>query len=391
MGGKPVGIGPFTGGLNLRESPRQINDQQLASCINFDIGRAGELSVRPGLKAFRVNGTINLGLPAATYLVGSARLSTTGASRLFGVQNGTRNLYYTDSTTSASVPWASAFAGGSPGTFSRTIQYLNRAIFIPKGTTSGGSSAGVSIDLTSLVASDQGTNLPKGSGAVIFKDRLFVFGPVDSDNTGTQRVYYSRSTVFSSGTPTQVEFPALNYFDISQGDGENVTAAVGAQDTLIFFKQHSVWALQYDTDPGLGTLRKVNSEIGATGPDAVIAFQNEIYIIDERTIWKMQNFLFDDIGKNLDLGTIRTSVDFRSLADDTDVFGNRIVFSVATGVSGLAFRYFVYNTEIGAWSEYTFAEIPVKFYSITDLANSETHVAHNADGTRFYYFQSTLR
>lgn len=379
MAGNPVAIGPFLGGLNLREDARQIADNQLAKCLNFDIGRAGELVVRPGLKAFRINGTINLGLPAATYLIGSARLSTTGASRLFGVQSGTRNVYYTDSTSSNSVSWTNTFAGGSPGTFSRTVQYTNKVWFIPKGTTSGGASTAISHDLTAGTTATV-AGIPKGSGAVVFKDRLFVFGPLDSDNKGTQRVYYSAATDFTS-------FPVNNFFDISPGDGENVTAAVGAQDTLIFFKQHSVWALQYDTDPGLGTLRKVNSEIGATGPDAVINFQNEIYIIDERTIWKMQNFLFDDVGKSLNLGTIRTSVDFRSLADDTDVFGNRIVFSVATGVSGLAFRYFVYNTEIGCFAEYTFDEIPVKFLTITDLNNSETHVAHNADGSRFYYFQ----
>lgn len=379
MAGNPVAIGPFLGGLNLREDARQIADNQLAACINFDIGRAGELTVRPGLKAFRINGTINLGLPAATYIIGGARLSTTGASRLFGVQSATRNVYYTDATSSNAVSWTSTFAGGSTGTFSRTVQYTNKVWFIPKGVGAGGSSTAISHDL-STGASTAVTGIPKGSGAIVFKDRLFIFGPLDTANGGTQRVYYSAATDFTS-------FPVNNFFDIAPGDGENVTAAAGSSDTLIFFKQHSVWALQYDTDPGLGTLRKVNSEIGATGPDSVINFQNEIYIIDERTIWKMQNFLFDDIGKNLNLGTIRTSVDFRSLADDTDVFGNRIVFTVATGVSGLAFRYFAYNTEIGTFSEYRFDEIPVKFFTITDLSNSETHVAHNADGSRFYYFQ----
>lgn len=379
MSGNPVAIGPFLGGLNLREDARQIADNQLASCINFDIGRAGELTARPGLKAFRINGTTNLGLPAATFIIGAARLSTTGASRLFGVESGTRNVYYTDSTFSALVNWISTFAGGAPGTFSRAVQYTNKVWFIPKGTTVGGASTAINHDL-STNASAAVAGIPKGSGAIVFKDRLFVFGPLDSANTGTQRVYYSAATDFTS-------FPVNNFFDIAPGDGENVTAAVGSQDTLIFFKQHSVWALQYDTDPGLGALRKVNSEIGATGPDAVVNFQNEIYIIDERTIWRMQNFLFDDVGKSLNLGTIRTSVDFRSLADDCDVFGNRIVFTVATGVSGLAFRYFVYNTEIGAFAEYVFDEIPVKFFTITDLSKSEAHVAHNANGSRFYYFQ----
>src|SRR5690349_9495025 len=50
MGGQQIQLGPFTGGLNLATLPRLIKDDELASCVNFDIGDNGDLLLRPGIR-----------------------------------------------------------------------------------------------------------------------------------------------------------------------------------------------------------------------------------------------------------------------------------------------------------------------------------------------------
>ena len=62
--GKPVPLGPFSGGLNTLEDPRLIGDDQLAQCINMDVGRSGELISRTGLQRIRanINGVNNISL-----------------------------------------------------------------------------------------------------------------------------------------------------------------------------------------------------------------------------------------------------------------------------------------------------------------------------------------
>lgn len=339
-------LGPFTGGLNQLEDPRLIADSQLAICRNMDIGRAGELTIRNGLKLIQARATQSI-------LLGTALLSN-NTSRAF-IRDPTdvtvNTLYYKDgaSITDGTVAWTS-LATAAAGSTEKVVQYNNSAWFIPKGSGVSGVRQTLDTNTVSTVAA-----MPRGSGAVIFKDRLFIFGPVDTTNTVTQRVFYSAATDFTS-------WPAANFFDINPGDGEGVTAAIAASDTLIFFKRHSTWALFFDTDPGLGVLRKVNSEIGATGPDSVVSYENVLYLTDERTVYRVQSLLFTDIGKNLNLKTERTTITFTPTTQDFVVtLGTRILFCV---YNGSTYEYYVYNVEIDAWTEYTFTEQPSKFHSI---------------------------
>ena len=372
-----VPIGPFAGGLNQLEDPRLIDDGQLAICQNMDIGRAGELTVRPGLRLIGSN-------TANVRLVGTALLGT-NTTRAFYRAPVTQTLAYADGASIlASATWSSV-GSTVAGATEKVVQYNNSgavptAWFIPKDVQPGGSTAaqGVSFNLNTNTAATVAA-MPRGSGAVIFKDRLFIFGPVDANNTASQRVYYSAATDFTS-------FPAANFFDINPGDGEGVTAAFVSQDSIVFFKRHSTYVLFYDTDPGLGTLRRVNSAIGATGPDAVQQYENALYVVDERTIYRIQNLLFVDIGKNLNLRSRRTTVTFGGAFQDfVYIFGSKIMFVVYTG-RAVPYEYYVYNTEIEAWTQYTFVQQPERFYRTISSTNFEDAIASKSSSQNLYVF-----
>ena len=366
-------IGPFTGGLNQLEDSRLIGDDQLAICQNFDIGRAGELFVRPGLRRPVVfaNNQRLLG----TVLLGN------NTSRAFTRDvNFTGALYFTDgiNITTASN-WSLISSGYVIGLAEKIVQYNNSAWFIPKDVQFGTSTAAQGYRFT--LDTNTGSTIaamPRGTSAVVFKDRLFIFGPIDINNTASQRVYYSAATDFTS-------FPASNFFDINSGDGEGVTAAAVIADTLVFFKRHSTYALFFDSDPGLGTLRKVNAQIGATGPESVVGFENALYIIDERTVYKIQNLLFTDIGRNLNLKNKRTTVVFGGTANRDSVtnFGPRLIFVVFTGAA-TPYSYYVYNTEIEAWSEYTFSEQPERFYKVVNSTSFEDQIGGKSSSPNLY-------
>lgn len=357
-------IGPFTGGLNKLEDPRLISDSQLAVCINMDVGRAGELTVRNGLKRIQAHGAAN------SVLLGTALLSN-NSSRAFIRTPADNFLYYKDGAniTNSAVAYTGV-PGVTAGATEKVVQYNNSAWFIPKGSGVSGVRQTLDTNTVSTIAA-----MPRGSGAVVFKDRLFIFGPVDANNTVTQRVFYSAATDFTS-------WPAANFFDINPGDGEGVTAAIASSDTLIFFKRHSTWALFFDTDPGLGVLRKVNSEIGATGPDSVVSYENVLYLADERTVYRVQNLLFTDIGKNIDLKQERTVITFTPSTQDFVVtLGTRILFCV---YDGSFYQYYVYNVEIDAWTQYVFYEQPNKFHSIIAATGFRDFIASKNASPNIY-------
>ena len=311
----PFSLGPFSGGLNQLEDPRIIGDDQLAVCQNMDIGRSGELVIRNGLREASSSAQV-------IKFIGTSTKSD-NTSRLYQFAAGNGGVYYNDAPLSAAAYTLTLTQAGQT---EKVVQYNNNVYVIPKGVQFGTATPGVGFlqNLTSNITASV-PSMPRGTGGIIFKDRLFIFGPVDRANTATQRIYYSAAT-----DPTN--WPAANFFDVNPGDGEGITAMISIQDTLIIFKRHSTYALFYDTDPGLGVLRRVNTQIGATGPDAVAQFENGIFIVDEKTVYRIQNLLFTDIGNNLNLRVRRTTQTFAyDTLDQVFVFGNRIMFIVYTG------------------------------------------------------------
>lgn len=339
MGGQTVDLGPWPGGLNLVEDSRVVNDQQLVVCQNFNIGRAGELSVRTGMK----NSTSMVGVSRT---LGSVTLPT-GYTRFFVRRTDVspNTVYYTDDgttytlvgTTVANQVSAVVQHVGVINTPDMSIPY---AWFVPRGSSATGYR--MRLDTNALDTTNYST--PPGSGALIFKERMFIWGPTTEGGAGTYRIYYSAVGDFTN-------WPANNSFDVGPGDGDFVQALAVQGDSLIIFKTRSTWAMYFDLDPFNGSLRRVNSEIGATGAYSVGTYQNEIYVISRNSIYRMVNLLFEDIGKNLNLISIRGGVNFNTLSDMFSPVTGQLLFRVAIGTG---YRYFVYNYDAQSWSEYTF-------------------------------------
>lgn len=380
MGGSPVAIGPFQGGLNISEDPRLISDNQLAECINFDIGRAGELSTRPGLKLVRGPANPVAGVSDFIRIVGTATLPN-GLSRLFvRVYGGfTNTLFYSDSPKPG--PWVqvASTAAVQTGVVVTYVDAVNTTVpyayFVPRGAGAIGLRQNLATNAENTIA-----GMPRGSGAVQFKGRLFIYGALTENGVGTYRIYYSAAGDFSS-------WPVNNFFDVGAGDGEPVTSMLVQGDSLIIFKSNSTWVLYFDTDPFKGTLRKANSEVGATSPNSVVSFQNEAYVISRRSIYRLINLLYEDIGEPLNLSTIRTYVDFNLFFDSASVINNKIVCTIATGGGIIPFKYFVYHTDVNSWSEYRFSEYPERFHNFIDTETFEHQYANTKNSPNIYEYK----
>lgn len=356
MSGTPVAIGPFTGGLNLNEDPLYIADNELAECINFDIGRAGELTTRPGFKAIHtaINPMTNKA-DKPVYIAGV--VSTKGVfDRLYVKQErtgpvtspGWYSIWFSDTPESLTKPWN--FVTDLNGDVKTVLHSLNPNLeggafdqfytwFIPYGTASTGAAHNTNTNTVVAVS-----GMPRGSTAVIFKNRMFISGNT-ADRDSVRRVYYSAVGNYST-------WPANNFFDVDAGEGGTVTALAIQGDSLIIFKQTSTWVLYYESDPFLGTLRKINNEIGATGQDSIVFYKNELYVISKRNVHRLVSLLYEDIGHNVALHKIRTAyidTDFIAILSDKIFCGIRINNGATS-----PYKYYVYHTLTNTWSEYRF-------------------------------------
>lgn len=383
MGGTTVPIGPFPGGLNENEDPRLIADTELAECINFDIGRAGELTVRAGLKAVRTSANPVAGSTDFIKIINPITLPT-GFSRLYVRRFGgaTSPIYYQDNPESPSASWTTLgnTSAGSVAVIVQGVDVVNTTVpyawFVPRDA--GTTGLRQNLNTGAVEAVGVAGTVPKGSGAVVFKGRLFIFGAVTEGGTGTYRVYYSSAGDFAT-------WPANNFFDVGPGDGDFVSALAVSGDTLIIFKRNSTWALFFDTDPFLGTLRRINNEIGCTGAYAVVPYQNELYVISRRSIYRLINLLYEDVGRNLGLQKTRKYIDFNAYNDSISVVGNRIICCLSNGTGIIPYNYYVYHSDTGAWSEYRYDEYPERFVTTLDTTYVEHQFATKHNSPNLYH------
>lgn len=359
MAGSPIPVGPFPGGLNISRPARLIKDNELASCVNFDIGDQGELFLRPGVRAFAGAG----GVAGSGEILTVAKISNTVNEIYHQLQEiaGTYTVY---SSPSIHAPvWTSRIAYTGTDKAGDALQY-NDKLWIP-GV--GPTAVGKQITLATHAVADV-PGMPKGVKSFMYKDRMFVF------NTNDYTVYYSANTDPSS-------WPALNYFKINTGDGEPIISAIVSGESVIFFKQNSAWILYYDSDPGLGTIRKLNTDIGVTSEESAAISKNDVYTIGNRGIYRLTNNFFEDISKNLDIFKFRSAATTDLTKDYISFLGDRLLVRVNTATG---YRYFVFFLETLAWTEYTFPTNLGPFKRFQDADSVEHYIAANEQGTTLY-------
>lgn len=379
--GNPTAIGPFGGGLNTLEDPRIIGNDQLASCTNMDIGRSGELIMRTGLQRIRNNVA-----PVSDNisLIGVAT-GPTGTNYAFVKDTTSNTIYYTSGDVGAGITGSTTTWTQLSTQFyygNKLVQYNDMVIFIPQGITTGIYCTLTPTGLTSVITT---TGIPQGNNGIIFKDRLFVFG-ITSNVPGSAQ---PTPTVSYSASTNALSFPVANFFKLNPGDGEGVNASIILGDALVLFKTRSTYALYFDTDPGLGTIRRISDEIGTSSALSVVRYENVAYLIARRTVYRIQNLLFLDIGRNLNLMAKRNTTPVQTDNTKQDVifaFNTKLFLIVYTSTGYL---YYIYNVEVDAWAQYTFDEQPNRFNAINDTLNGnslQTWLATKNNSSNLYLF-----
>ena len=361
MGGEVLPVGPFSGGLNIAQDARLISDNELSTCKNFDIGVNGELVLRRGGRTI-AGPAWDVGSSA---VLAVARIAS-GNDEVYasGIVGG---VYSLQRNSNLHAPaWAAVrtyAANVRPGD---GVQYNNK-LWIP--TTGSGTADGISVDIASKAVTTVPT-MPKGTKSFIYKNRMFVF------DEGAYRVYYSAS-LFPDN------WPAANFFDINPGDGEPIVAAIVSGESVIFFKQNSTWILYYDTDPGLGSIRQLNTDVGVTTKNSVAVVANDVYVLSNRGVQRLTNSFYEDISKNLDLFNLRTALTIDTSNDYIRPFGGKLLARLKTPTG---FRYFVYGLETNVWTEYVFTPTVGVFERVEDADHNEHYLAASPTSTNFYVY-----
>lgn len=331
MPGTKLVIGPWPLGLNQQDDQELLNDKSLASVVNFDVDVDGSLQGRRACRKASIPPETRVGAKGYTAL-GSVALVDDKFAIFEQVEaEGVPSRFiYTKNPKEAWTLAAFQGAGGN-GRYSSVTQYNNFIYFVPFEATIVATGFRVPT-LTSAATTVPA--MPAGFQSFIVKDRLFI--------VGSTRVYYSKAT-----DPTIWAAPDGGFFDVSPGDGQVISKAIFLNNTIYFFKRTGTWAFTYTDNPSLdGTLRQISYDMGAY--DAVV-YNNEIYLIDGRSVHHFINGYFQDMGKLLNF--VETDNLESSLAFTPNL--NVIDRTLIVGPTGTG-RYYAMNFDNNAWCEYTF-------------------------------------
>jgi len=122
--------------------------------------------------------------------------------------------------------------------------------------------------------SDLGGSPPNGDIVALYKDRIYVAG-----------ISPNYSTVMFSKVKEHEQWLADNNFDVNANDGDKIMAMEPLFDSLLLFKEYSIWELQVDKYNNPATLRYITLNLGTTSRESVKTINGLVYFFNRKGVW----------------------------------------------------------------------------------------------------------
>lgn len=253
-------IDDFSGGQNSYDLPSVIHPSQSVSCLNVELSRKGQLSMRKGVTLFAQD-------LSDTAWTGIGRFTLPNNDYLVAASGGS----VIRSTSAAS--WVEVNAGSSLsiGYNTEFIQCDNFLAIL------NGVDYPAWYDGTTFYQGAEGTSSPPVvKYGAWFKNYLFVA------NGSTEKDW-----VWFSNNLEPTIFTATDVFKVNSGDGQEVIALKPFKNNeLIIYKERSVWVLDLTGSTPLTnwTLQPILKDIGLAAPRTVVNISNDQWFLSSEPI-----------------------------------------------------------------------------------------------------------
>lgn len=319
MPGAPVPLGPFTGGMNSHAEIATIADDEVALLENFEIDTDGSLKSRPAIIAEQTTGIVTGDIQPLGYYVRSD-----GETFLVATVAGTGTRIYQLSTKTWTTIWATVA--------SSFVQYDNKIVLMSTTAAGGYWEAGTFTATATM---------PLGEQIVFYQERFWAFGAQGTTDATT--VWFSNLTVISPPSSIFTWTTASDFFTVSKGDGEWITALVPDTNALIIFRNSSTYQFTYPSSPFQGTLRPISKTIGADNKWSVGAYESYYFVLNAGFLHQFINYRFYPLNtKKIDFD--RASVTNPLMFDiRVSIFSRRVIVWFFGAV-------YVYSITTSSWS-----------------------------------------
>jgi hypothetical protein len=269
-GYKPFPFKGFGGGLNLRDGPDVVEEDQAIDALNVTFTTRGSVSQRSGYaKLTQAEGTNRYDSLAAFYQSTGTKQIVAGAGNRLEVLDVAGNVDFTSTLPTANPHYFQRFGGPTAehlyiANGTDTVRRWTGTVFetpVYTGTTIAGKFLGLSVTDNRLVNARF-----QGSSA--------------GDNPSTVR--------FSAeGDPES--WTATHYEDLTPGDGEEIMGVATWRDQVFVFKQSKFFVFYGQSIDDEGepefNFRPVQAGVGLVASGAIAVAEQGVYFLDRTGIY----------------------------------------------------------------------------------------------------------
>jgi hypothetical protein len=357
-----VTIGPFVGGLNNVSKAGEARDTEVVDMVNFEVTVDEALTSRPPIEAI-AGSTLPSTNTIGWEILGVYRVSSTEWYLIITVPtDGTTNV----NTTVKAYLNGVIGAGESVTVIKNSVGLINRVTSMVQfkdycyfNVETGATDTGFRWKIGSAVSAI--ATMPKGSVMISWKTRLWISGT--GENAFGDRVFFS--TIDATG-PHPETWNAADNFDVAPGEGGFITAMVPSFNNLIIFKTDGTWRFAYPSKPSQGVVDKISGNVGCAGKNAVVEFENYMYVYDQGRVYEMVNSNFTQINRFVQFDLDPTGVDATANGVELSIINRRLLVRYFTSL-------YCFSVDTKAWGQWrTYSGTPGKFYELPADSNSAT-------------------
>jgi hypothetical protein len=359
-----VQIGPFTGGLNNISTAGEARDTEVVDLVNLEVSVDTSLTSRPPIEAI-AGSTLPTTNTIGWDVLGIYRVTTAEWYLIVTVpKDGTTN---TDTTVKA-------YLNGVVGT-GESVTIIKQCVGINNRVTSMVQFKDKIFFNVDSTATDRGfwwqkgaplggttvAAMPRGNVMISWKTRLWIGGTGQAADGDT--VWFS--TIDASG-PKPDTWGANDYFNVAPGEGGFITAMVPSFNNLIIFKNDGTWRFSFPSQPAKGVVDKISGDVGCAGKNAVVDFENYMYVYDQGRVYEMVNSNFSQLNRFVNFSEDSLSVDSVATGVELSVVNRRLLVRYFNNI-------YCFSIDAKAWCQWrTYAGTPGKFIGLPADSNSSS-------------------
>lgn len=342
---KAVAFPGFSGGLNLRDQPNQVDPSQAIDLLNVTLVEREGIRSRDGYSKFTASALTNQPDSLAAYY------TTSGTAQLV-VGNGNR----LDALNTSGTSVANVATTASPHYFTRFGGPTAELLFIANGTDS----------VRQWNAAAFSTPAYTGTAPT---GRFVAVTPWDNRLINARRsgvvAGNSPSTVFFSDAGVPTTFGANNYVDLTPGDGEAIMGIVAWERYVFVFKETKFFRFYGTSTGAAGTpvfnYEGVDNGVGLVSSRALCAARDGVYFLGRNGVYRTTGSRAELVSPTLDPFFAGVQPDFMVsqpinlgalTACAMTAHREQIYLAVPVGTSSTNTRLFVYDPRYQNWTLY---------------------------------------